>query len=46
MTDIALPAIASPRIRWLRRYGLAWFGAAVILAWAVAMTFSMKSAAA
>ena len=33
MSDIALPAIASPRIRWLRRYGLASFGAAIILAW-------------
>ena len=36
MSDIALPAIASPRIRWLRRYGLPTFGAAVIVAWVLA----------
>ena len=40
MSDIALPAIASPRIRWLRRYGLASFGAAIILAWALAAIFA------
>ena len=28
---IALPAIASPARRWLRRYGMAAFGAALIL---------------
>lgn len=36
MSDVALPAIASPRVRWLRRYGLAAFGAAIILAWILA----------
>lgn len=40
MTDIALPAIASPHVRWLRRYGLASFGAAVILAWGLAAIFA------
>ena len=40
MSDIALPAIASPRTRWLRRYGLASFGAAVILAWVLAAIFA------
>lgn len=33
MSDITLPAIASPRIRALRRYGLPAVGAAIILAW-------------
>ncbi len=40
MSDIILPAIASPRMRWLRRYGLASFGAAVIVAWAIAAIFA------
>jgi len=40
MSDIALPAIASPRTRWLRRYGLASFGAAIILAWILAAIFA------
>ena len=40
MSDIALPAIASSRVRWLRRYGLASFGAAVILAWILAAIFA------
>lgn len=40
MTDISLPAIASPHVRWLRRYGLASFGAAVILAWGLAAIFA------
>jgi peptide/nickel transport system permease protein len=40
VSDIALPAIASPRMRWLRRYGLAAFGAAVILAWILAAIFA------
>ena len=40
MSDITLPALASPRIRWLRRYGLAWFGAAIIVAWAIAAIFA------
>ena len=40
MSDIALPAIASPRVRWLRRYGLASFGAAIILAWVLAAIFA------
>jgi peptide/nickel transport system permease protein len=35
MSGIALPALASPRIRWLRRYGLAVAGAAIILGWAL-----------
>ncbi len=35
MSDIALPAIASPRVRALRRYGLPAAGAAIILAWTV-----------
>jgi len=39
MSDIALPAIASPRVRWLRRYGLAVVGAAIILAWILAAIF-------
>jgi peptide/nickel transport system permease protein len=30
---ITLPAIASPRRRWLRRYGMAAFGGALILLW-------------
>lgn len=33
MSDIVLPAIVSPRIRALRRYGLPAVGAAIILAW-------------
>ena len=40
MSDIALPAIASPRIRWLRRYGLASLGAAIIVAWVLAAIFA------
>ncbi|MEA2817881.1 MAG: peptide/nickel transport system permease protein, partial [Rhodospirillaceae bacterium] len=40
MSDIALPAIASPRIRWLRRYGLASLGAAIVLAWILAAIFA------
>jgi peptide/nickel transport system permease protein len=40
MSDIALPAIASPRIRWLRRYGLASVGAVIILAWVLAAIFA------
>jgi peptide/nickel transport system permease protein len=32
---IVLPAVTSPRRRWLRRYGLASLGAAIIVAWAV-----------
>ena len=40
MSDITLPAIASPRIRWLRRYGLASFGAAIILAWILTAIFA------
>lgn len=35
MSDIALPAVASPRMRWLRRYGLPAVGAAMILGWAL-----------
>jgi peptide/nickel transport system permease protein len=33
MSDIALPRIISPQIRWMRRYGLAVAGAAIIVAW-------------
>ena len=33
MSGIVLPAIATPRRRWMRRYGLAAFGAAVIVTW-------------
>ncbi len=33
MSDIALPVVTSPRRRWIRRYGLPAFGAAVIAAW-------------
>jgi peptide/nickel transport system permease protein len=35
MSDLALPAVVSPRLRWARRYGLAVVGAAIILAWAL-----------
>lgn len=40
MSDIALPAIASPRARWLRRYGLAGVGAAIILGWTLLALFA------
>ncbi|MBV9785592.1 MAG: ABC transporter permease [Acidisphaera sp.] len=40
MSGIALPAIASPRRRWARRYGLAAFGAAVIATWLVLAVFA------
>ena len=33
MSDVALPVIASPRLRALRRYGLPAVGTAIILAW-------------
>ncbi len=33
MSDIALPAIRTRQRRWMRRYGLPAFGAAVIVAW-------------
>ena len=39
MSDIALPAIASARRRWTRRYGLAAFGAAVIVLWVLLAVF-------
>ena len=39
MSGIALPAIASARRRWTRRYGLAAFGAAVIVIWVVLAAF-------
>ncbi len=35
MSDIVLPALASPRRRWARRYGLPALGGAIILAWAL-----------
>jgi peptide/nickel transport system permease protein len=39
MSGIALPAIASARRRWTRRYGLAAFGAAVIVMWVLLAAF-------
>jgi peptide/nickel transport system permease protein len=39
MSDVALPAIASPRRRWLRRFGLPAFGAMVIVAWLLLALF-------
>jgi peptide/nickel transport system permease protein len=39
MSGIALPAVASARRRWTRRYGLAAFGAVVIVAWVVLAAF-------
>jgi len=39
MSDIALPALASARRRWTRRYGLAAFGAAVIVLWVLLAVF-------
>jgi peptide/nickel transport system permease protein len=32
---VVLPAVAGPRRRWLRRYGLATFGAGIIALWVV-----------
>jgi len=40
MSGIALPAIVSPRRRWLRRYGLAGLGAAIIVAWTLLAIFA------
>ena len=40
MSDIALPAVASPRLRRARRYGLAVLGAVIILTWAVLAMFA------
>jgi peptide/nickel transport system permease protein len=40
MSDIALPRIVSPQIRWMRRYGLAVAGAAIIVAWALLATLA------
>jgi peptide/nickel transport system permease protein len=40
MSDIALPQIVSPQIRWMRRYGLAVAGAAIIVAWALLATLA------
>lgn len=40
MSDIVLPAMASPRARWLRRYALPVLGAGIILAWVLAATFA------
>jgi peptide/nickel transport system permease protein len=39
MSDIALPAIASARRRWTRRYGLPAFGAVVIALWVLLAAF-------
>jgi peptide/nickel transport system permease protein len=35
MSVVVLPRVASARTRWWRRYGLACFGAGIILAWLV-----------
>lgn len=40
MSGIVLPAIASPRRRWLRRYGLAGLGAVIILVWTLLAIFA------
>ena len=40
MSDIVLPAITSLSVRWLRRYGLAAFGAMIIVAWVFAAIFA------
>jgi peptide/nickel transport system permease protein len=40
MSGIVLPAIVSPRRRWLRRYGLAGLGAAIIVAWTLLAIFA------
>lgn len=40
MSGIVLPAVASAHRRWLRRYGLASLGAAIILAWTLLAIFS------
>ncbi len=40
MSGIVLPAIASPRRRWLRRYGLAGLGAVIIVAWTLLALFA------
>jgi ABC-type dipeptide/oligopeptide/nickel transport system permease subunit len=37
---IVLPAVVSPRRRWLRRYGLAAAGAVVIGVWLLAALFA------
>ncbi|HEY0420309.1 MAG TPA: ABC transporter permease [Acetobacteraceae bacterium] len=37
---VRLPRIASPRARWLRRYGLAAAGGAIIAAWAILAVFA------
>ncbi len=39
MNTIALPAVASARRRWTRRYGLPAFGAVVIVAWVFLAVF-------
>jgi peptide/nickel transport system permease protein len=39
MSDLVLPAVASARRRWTRRYGLAAFGAVVIVAWVLLAAF-------
>jgi len=39
MSDIALPAVASARRRWTRRYGLPAFGATVIVVWVLLAAF-------
>ncbi|MBN8875860.1 MAG: ABC transporter permease [Rhodospirillales bacterium] len=40
MSDIVLPAMASPRARWTRRYGLPVLGAGIIVAWTLAALFA------
>ena len=39
MSAIALPAVASARRRWTRRYGLPAFGATIIVAWVFLAAF-------
>ena len=39
-STIVLPRVSTPTARWMRRYGLAAFGAAVILAWLIGAAFA------
>jgi peptide/nickel transport system permease protein len=40
MSDIVLPAVATSRQRWMRRYGLPAFGGGVIVLWVVLAVFA------
>jgi len=40
MSGITLPRVATPTARWMRRYGLAAFGAVVIVVWLVLAVFA------